>query len=427
MESVPEITIIVVCLALSAFFSGSETALLRLSITEVDREAREARGPSILAVRELLNHTSQLLVTILLGNNLVNILAASVASALFVMYLGEQMGVLASTAALTIVVLVFCEVLPKAIAARNPSRFAHAIGLPLYLIHQALRPVHLAYDRILEPLVARVSGGHVYEEMPPDEVLRLALRAGKGQPQGSPLSIIAAAADATDTTVEEIMVARSEIVAFPVDTPPQELLERMLAERFTRFPLYADSIDHFEGIVHMKDLVQLVHDGGRDVRPILKPVLRVPEGKRILVLLGEMQRSFNHIAVVKDEFGNTEGLVSVEDILEELVGEIRDEFDTEELLALRPEGENTFRVLGRVRIVDFNRETGWDLPGERGETVGGMVFNALGRAPHRGDVVEVPGYRLEVAEVSGTRVARVRVRRIPPPEDEGNGASEAPH
>jgi Mg2+/Co2+ transporter CorB len=358
MDSMTALLVILGCFLLSAFFSGSETALLRLRASEVEREAKSGRGPSAPALRELLRSTSRLLVTILLGNNLVNLLAASVASAVAVAALGEQAGVLVATLVLTVTVLVFCEVLPKAVAARNPSRFAHAIALPLYLMHQGLRPVHVAYDRWLEPLVKRISGGAATDEsIPPDEVLRIAMRAGKGQPQGTPLAIIAAAADAVDTEVHEIMVPSSEIVAYPIATPPAELLEKFIEERYTRAPLYKVSIDRFEGVVHLKDLVKLVRDGGTNLRGILKPVLRVPEGKRILELLTEMQRAF-----------------------EELVGEIRDEFDSEELETIRPSGENAYQVMGRLHVVDFNRQTGWEVPAERGETLAGLTFNVRARA-----------------------------------------------
>jgi CBS domain containing-hemolysin-like protein len=412
MESMPELLVILACFALSAFFSGSETALLRLRETDVEREAESGGGPSAPAIRELLRSTSRLLVTILLGNNVVNLLAASVASALAVAALGEQAGVLVATLVLTLIVLVFCEVLPKAVAARNPERFAHAIALPLYLAHQGLRPVHIAYDRWLEPVVRRISGGAASDEsMPPEEVLRIAMRAGKGQPQGTPLAIIAAAADAVDTQVHEIMVPSSEIVAYQINTPPAQLLEEFLEERYTRAPLYKESIDRFEGVVHLKDLVKLVRDGGTDLRGILKPVLRVPEGKRILDLLTEMQRAFVQLAVVKDEFGNTEGIVTQEDILEELVGEIRDEFDSEELETIRPSGDNAHQAMGRLHVVDFNRQTGWDVPAGRGETLAGLIFNVLGRAPRKGDVAHVAGYDLGVIDVSGTRITRVLVRK----------------
>ncbi|MBW2237282.1 MAG: HlyC/CorC family transporter, partial [Deltaproteobacteria bacterium] len=398
----------------SAFFSGSETALLRLRDEQVERDVREARGPAVLAVQSLLRSTSRLLVTILLGNNVVNILAASVASAMAVYYLGEQMGIIVATISLTVVILIFCEVLPKALAAHNPRRFSRLVALPLYLLHQGLRPVHALFDRFVEPFVEAVAGGSVGEEegaASGQDLLTLALAAGRGQPEGSPLAIIGAAADAEDTTVGQIMVPRAEIVAFPHDTPPTELLERMLGDRYTRVPIYRDSIDTILGKIHLKDLVRLVREGRDDLHSVLRPVLRVPPRKPILSLLSDMQRAFAHVAVVKDEFGVTQGLVTQEDILEELVGEIRDEFDREELLTIRRQDDGSYEVLGRVKVADFNRETGLEIPAEPGDTLSGLVFNIVGRPPRQAETVQVGDYTLSVLDVSGTRITQVGVTR----------------
>jgi magnesium and cobalt exporter, CNNM family len=417
---VGSILIIAVCLVASAFFSASETALLRLRENEVGVETETHRGPATFAIRDLLRSTSRLLVTILLGNNVVNILGASVASAFAVVQLGPERGVVVSTAVMTVLILVFCEVLPKAVAAAHPRGIAHAVALPLYLLHQVLRPLHRVFDLAIEPLVERIVGqkegaGHDAAE----DVLRLARRARLESAEGSPLSIIGAAAQAGRLTVEEIMVPRPQIWARPVETPPTLLLEQMLEERYTRVPIFEGSIDQVLGIVHLKDLARFVHEGGRELREILKPVMRVPERKPILRLLAEMQRSFGHVAIVKDEHGLTRGMLTQEDILEEIVGEIRDEFDQEELLSIRRLGEDSWEVLGRVQVRDFNRETGSELEAESGDTLGGLVFNLLGRAPRPGDLVSLPGYEVQVAEVSGPRIARVQVRRRAEPVEAG--------
>ncbi|MDX1650043.1 MAG: hemolysin family protein [Myxococcota bacterium] len=406
--------LVLVCLALSAFFSGSETALLRLAHHEVEEGVKEARGPAALAVRDLLSHTSRLLVTILLGNNLVNILAASSASALAIHHLGERNGIFTSTIVMTLVVLIFCEVLPKAVAARHPRKIAFTVGMPLYLLHQVLRPVHAAFDKVVEPIVRRVGAPPDEGTGPPIEtVLRLA-RANQGAAkEGTPLAIIGATAGAAEMTVEEIMVPRTEIVAFPISTPPAELLERVMEERYTRVPVYEGTIDRVLGIVHLKDLVKLVREGGGDLNEIVKPVLRVPERKPILRLLQEMQSAFAHMALVKDEFGVTQGLCTQEDILEEIVGEIRDEFDREELQTIRAYPDGSYQALGRVKVLDFNRETGWEVPAERGDSLGGLVFNTLGHAPRQGDRVELGGFEMTVVGVSGSRITRVRVARLP--------------
>jgi CBS domain containing-hemolysin-like protein len=411
------LVVVLVCLALSAFFSGSETAFLRLGQHEVDEEVKAMRGPAALAVRDLLGHTSRLLVTLLLGNNLVNILGASAASVLAVHAVGERNGILVSTAVMTLLVLIFCEVLPKAVSARHPARIAFAVALPIYVIHKILRPVHILFDRIIDPVVRRVGVPDPESAASSEAVMRLARLSGKDAYDGTPLAIIGATAGAAEMTVEEIMVPRTEIVAFPLEMPPAELLEKILEERYTRVPIYREDIDHVLGVVHLKDLIQHVREGGPELQPILKPVIRVPERKPILRLLTEMQRGFVHLALVKDEFGVTQGLVTQEDILEEIVGEIRDEFDREELQTIRATGEHTYQALGRVKVLDFNRETGWEVPARRGDSLGGLVFNTLGHAPRQGDKVRLEGFEITVAGVSGSRITRVNITRIQDEEE----------
>ncbi len=426
MDVTTLLAIVAGCLVLSAFFSGSETALMRLSQHDVEEEVKELRGPQAVAARDLLSHTSRLLVTILLGNNLVNILGASAASAVAITLLGEQTGLLVSTALMTLMVLIFCEVLPKAMAARNPRRIGFAVALPIYVLHQLLRPLHILFDRIVEPVVRRVGPPEGEENLAATEtILRLARASkesngsGAPQPEATPLSIIGATAGAAEMTVEEIMVRRAEIVAFPATTPPADLLESVLEERYTRVPIFRDSIDDVLGVCHLKDLIELVRAGGDEgVADILKPVLRVPGRKPILEILAEMQRTFVHMAIVKDEFGLTLGLCTQEDVLEEIVGEIRDEFDREELQTIRELGDG-FEALGRIKVLDFNRSSGWEVPAERGDTLGGLVFNTLGHAPHQGERVALPGFEITVTGVSGSRITRVRV--VQADHEEGTG------
>ena len=409
------VLIIVACLAASAFFSGSETALFRLRSHDLDGENKDQVGPADVAVRDLTSSSSRLLVTILLGNNVVNILGASVASGLAISLLGTELGIPTATFVMTLLVLLLCEILPKAVAARHPRGVSRVVGLPLYLFHQVLRPVHGLFDRCIEPLVRRVTGGVEGDEsLGSEEVLRLAREAlDDVEDAGSPLAIIGATSNAAEMDVSEIMVPRTEIEAYPTDTPVSELIEKLLEGRYTRVPIYEESIDHVLGVIHLKDLMKLHRADGKELFGILKPVLRVPERKPILRLLTEMQRAFCHVALVKDEFGVTQGLVTQEDILEEIVGEIRDEFDSEELLTIRKLRDGSYEVLGRVSVLDFNRESGWQVPAEKGDTIGGLCFNTLERAPRKGEKICVPGYAIECIDVSGSRITRVKVTEEP--------------
>ncbi|MGB0619106.1 MAG: hemolysin family protein [Myxococcota bacterium] len=409
------VLIIVACLAASAFFSGSETALFRLRSHDLDGENKDQVGPADVAVRDLTSSSSRLLVTILLGNNVVNILGASVASGLAISLLGTELGIPTATFVMTLLVLLLCEILPKAVAARHPRGVSRVVGLPLYLFHQMLRPVHGLFDRGIEPLVRRVTGGVEGDEsLGSEEVLRLAREALDDiEDAGSPLAIIGATSNAAEMDVSEIMVPRTEIEAYPTDTPVSELIEKLLEGRYTRVPIYEESIDQVLGVIHLKDLMKLHRADGKELFGILKPVLRVPERKPILRLLTEMQRAFCHVALVKDEFGVTQGLVTQEDILEEIVGEIRDEFDSEELLTIRKLRDGSYEVLGRVSVLDFNRESGWQVPAEKGDTIGGLCFNTLERAPRKGEKICVPGYAIECIDVSGSRITRVKVTEEP--------------
>ena len=418
MSALTALLIVVACIALSAFFSASETALLRLREHEIADDVEKGDGPAALAVRDLVSSTSRLLFTILLGNNIVNILGATVAAVPFVALLGPEWGVVTSAIVMTLVVFLFGEIVPKTVAAHHPRGVSRLVAIPLYLVHQLLRPLHLLMDRSITPFVERISGseeGSAAGHSRTEEILRLArqVRVDEAPPaSGSLDAIIGAAAGASEMTVSDIMVSRAEVTAYPVGTPAAEILRHVIEERYTRVPVYEGSIDQVVGVLHLKDLVKLVQDGGSDVRGILKNVLRVPERKPILPLLADMQHAFLHMAIVKDEFNVTLGIVTQEDILEELVGEIRDEFDHEELLTIRRLADDHFEALGRVKVLDFNRESGWTIPAERGDTLAGLVFNRLGRAPRRWESVDLPGYEIVVVDVSGSRISQVRVRRI---------------
>lgn len=406
------VIVILVCMCLSAFFSGSEIALMRLDPGELEAEVQEGKSPAAVAARNLLRSMSRLLTTILLGNNLVNILGAVCASSLAVHYLGEKWGIIVSTVVMTILILLFSEILPKSIAARNPRRTTSLVALPLYLIHHSLFFVHIIVDKIIEPIARRVFGGEVERRDPEQELLRLSRHVKQHASDASPLSIIAGAAEAANRTVSEIMVPRAEIVAFPANSTVERLLDYLVEEGHTRVPIYTDSIDNITGVLHIKDLIKHFRMGKTDIHEIIKPVLRVPERREILPLLRDMQHTFAHMAIVKDEFGVTQGLVTQEDILEEIVGEIRDEFDHEELETLQQIRPDCYEAIGRLSVLDFNRETDWDVEAEPGDTLSGLVFNLLGRAPKRGDNVMWRNYKLSVTGMSGSQITRIRIQKL---------------
>lgn len=407
--------VIALCLLCSAFFSGSETALLRLSRREMEQEAKqEDSGLAATAARELLKNTSRLLVTLLIGNNLVNILGAVVASALAVSLLGERLGILVATLVMTLLVLIACEIFPKALAARSPKRVGLLIAMPVYLLHQLLRPVHILFDHTIEPILRRF-GAAEREGLTAETLMRLARDESEENGEGEeaekpkPLAIIGATAGAAEMQVEEIMTPRAEIFAVSVTEAPAEVLKTLLEGRYSRIPVYEDSIDNVLGICHLKDLARHLHSGnGFSLREILKPALKVPERKPILQLLADMQSRSLHMAIVQNAEGDTLGLCTQEDILEEIVGEIRDEFDSEELNMIH-KTDSFCEAPARVKVRDFNRSTGLSVPAERGDTLGGLVFNTLGRAPNPDECVEIPGFKLTITGAIDNPKTRVRI------------------
>ena len=411
--------IVIICLLLSAFFSGSETALLRLTKDMIEKDLEKSGRLSIMAAKELIKTPAKLLVTILLGNNVVNILGASCASALGVYYFGEQKGIVISTVAMTLIVLIFSEILPKSIAAKNPGKLGYFVALPLYIIHKVSTPIHFLYERTIDPLVRLIAGKQSEGPLAStaESIMKLAegLKVRKGD--GTPIPIIgSAAAAAASLYAEDILISRAEIFALDEETSILEAEKLLGKSRYTRAIVYQDSLDKIHGIIHLKDLVRANNSEDQEekktVKDLIKPVLFVPGKMPILSVLPRMQKGLIHTAIIQDAFGVTKGMLTQEDILEEIVGEIRDEFDTDELKRIKKISVGNYQVLGNLSLHDFNRETGWNLPGERGESISEILYTELGRAPKKDDSITFESYSLKVLDMSGKRLARIEITKV---------------
>lgn len=403
--------IIFVCIIVSAFFSGSETALLRLTEDQIDRDLKKKPNPGMLAAQVLIKSSSKLLVTILMGNNVVNILAASCASAVAVYYLGDEVGLLVSTVAMTAIVLIFAEVLPKAVAASNPRLVSYRVALPLYLIHKLATPFHILFDKCIDPLVRKIAGKGEDDILDAENILRMARNIDTHKSDGTPMPIIWSAVQAANLTAEHIMTPNSKIFACSIKESPKNILDKVIERRFTRVPIFEGDINKIIGTIHLKDLIRQINDESLEIEDIIKPVLRVPERKSILELLAELQEKSIHMAIVKDEHGSTRGVVTLEDVLEELVGEIRDEFDSIELNSIKKVSTNVYDVVGTILVQDFNKETGWDLNAALGDTLAGLIFNTLGRIAKQNDKIKLTGYSLKVAKFRNNKIQVVTVTR----------------
>lgn len=415
-----ELVVLVVCLILAGVASGAETALTAIGRVGA-RSLEERNVPGSRAVAYLRRDPSLFLSTILIINSVALIVASSVGTLLMVHNLQSPWGEIAATAGLSVVVLIFAELTPKNIAVRQPERIALLLSRPVRLASQILHPAIVVLGAAVA-VIMRVLGQGGYNKPTPvitEEQLRqiVTVSEAEGVLEEEEHDMIRGIFDFGSTTVGEVKVPRVDMVTVPVQTPLLEALDVILQEGHSRIPVYEDSVDNIVGILYDKDLLKYVRENQLDVnlRDVVRPALHVPESKAVDELFRELQQQKVHIAIVLDEYGGTDGLVTLEDLLEEIVGEIQDETDRESPL-LKQIDENTYDVSAMIDMEQLNEELGLELPINGVETLGGFVYEQVGQVPPVGEIVESDSITIEVVEVEGRRIRTLRVcRRQPNP------------
>jgi putative hemolysin len=401
------IGILLVC---SAFFSGSEAALFSLNTVQVER-LRERGGVAGRLIAALLQRPTNLIITFLVGNEIVNV-ALSVTATSFALILYGSGGEFLAILATMIVLLLFGEVTPKSLAVRYPERIAQLVAWPIQAFAYAITPLRWS----LRKLVDAVMGEHAERPISlitADEFKTLVeISEDEGIIDQDERDLIQRVFEFGGHRVSEIMTPRTDIFALEVNEPLATALPKIRENRFSRIPVYEGTIDQIIGILYAKDLLPYSRHPEREVmlRDLLHPVFFVPESKRIDDLLREFQRNKVHMAIVVDEYGGVSGLVTMEDALEELVGEIVDEFDTEEILC-RQIDPQTYVVSARLALDEFNAQLGVSIPREDADTIGGHVFHLFGKLPKRGESVSAHGLTFTIEHIKGTRIMEIRVRR----------------
>jgi magnesium and cobalt exporter, CNNM family len=403
-------------LVASAILAGAEAAYFSLGrLGTTPPEGQGSRAERMLA--QLMARPHDLLITILVGITLVNIAATALATSVADSLLGPG-AVAVVIPVMVFLIVIFGEVLPMTIAVDSPRRFALTVAYPVCLLAYLLTPVQRilgAFTNMIERAVSR-------EETPQTAITEAELRTlvevghREGVVERTEREMIHGVFELGDTTVWDIMTPRTDVFGVAATTPPDRLLSDVRAHLHHRVPVYEGSLDHVVGILSTKDLLPYYRGipADFDLRRLLVPPYFVPQTKRADALLREFQAKKLRTAIVVDEYGGTAGLVTLEDILEEVVGEIRDEFETEERLAQKID-ERTWRVAAKMAIADFNSVTGLAISDENFETVGGWVLDLFGRVPHRGETIEAGGIRVSVEKVHRTRVLEVLVRLPAPP------------
>jgi len=415
------ICFILLLLVLSAFFSGSETALTGASRPLMHQLERRGDKKAII-VNKLYNDKNRLIGAILLGNNLVNILASALATSVLIALFGEA-GVVYATIAMTILVLVFSEILPKTYALENADKMALAIAPVIRPIVIVLSPITATIQTIVF-FTLRIFGARTGDDDNAElsaEELRGAIDLHEGNDTeviNHERAMLRSVLDLNEVQVVEIMVHRKSTTLIDADLPAEEIVDQALISPFTRIPLWRDKPENIVGVIHAKGLLRAIRaQNGRaeglDINALTTPPWFVPETTTLLDQLQAFRQRHEHFALVVDEYGSLQGIVTLEDILEEIVGDISDEHDVMVSgVEIRPDGG--YLVDGTVTIRDLNRQFDWDLPDEEAATIAGLILYESRRIPEVGQAFIFHDFRMEVRKRLRNQITEVKIKPLKP-------------
>ena len=408
------IATVLVCVLLSAAFAGSETALTassRATMLQLERQGDRRAG----IVNRLLEARERLISALLIGNNAVNIIASSLATGVLIGSFGDR-GVLYSSLAMTVVIVVFAEVLPKTAAFNDPDRVALVVARPIAWTVRLLGPVLTAVEALVGWLLRRFG---LQADGPAILSAREELRGAvdllhrEGGVEKHDRDMLSGLLDLRDLTVSDVMIHRTEMITINADGPPEEVAKAALEAAVTRIPLWRGKADNIIGIVHAKDLLRAIHaaDGDLakiDIAAVARPPWFVPDIRPLSEQLKAFRRRKTPLALVVDEYGELMGLVTLEDILEEIVGDISDEHDIA-VPGVRRQPDGSVNVDGGVPIRDLNRAMDWNLPDDEATTIAGLVIHEARLIPEPGQTFTFHGFRFRVLRRHRNRITVLRI------------------
>ena len=410
-DRVWKIVILIICLVLSALFSASETALMSLSKIRV-KQMIENREKGANRINKLLSDPSRLLSAILIGNNVVNIGASSLMTSLAIDAFGNT-GVGVATGIMTLLILVFGEITPKSLAAKNSEKISVRLSGFIEFVTNLLTPISFVLNIITDFLV-KLLGGEVDKKKPfiTQEELKTIVNVSykEGVLEGEEKDMIYNVFDFSDSQVNDVMVPRTEIVAIDVDLPYEEIIKIINKEQYSRIPVYENTIDNIIGILYVKDLLFLDvnKESPFDLRKYIRQPYFTPEYKSIKELFKEMRTNRNHMVVIIDEYGGTEGIVTIEDVVEEIVGDIEDEYD-KKIKEIEVIKEDEYLVNGNVRIDTINELIGTHIESKDFDTIAGFVIGIIDRLPEAGEEIEYENIRFIIENIERKRIKKIRI------------------
>ncbi|WP_448820899.1 hemolysin family protein [Cetobacterium sp.] len=417
MDTYRDIIILVVLILLSGFFSASETALTSFKTTDLE-DIEKSNKKTAHLLKKWLKSPNEILTGMLLGNNIVNILGSSIATALAINIMGNSPRSLAIvTGIMTVLILIFGEITPKIMAKNNSKGFSKLVIAPMYYFGVIMKPIVkvLMWTSIL---IGRILGVEVKTEniMFTEEDLISFVNVGEAEGiiEEEEKEMIHSIVGLGETNAKEIMTPRTSMFAVEGNKTLDDIWDEMIEAGFSRIPVYEDTIDNIIGVLYTKDVLNYLKEHSTDtqIKELVREAYFVPETKSIIEILQEFKSKKVHIALVLDEYGGIGGILTIEDLLEEIVGEIRDEFDNEEEESIKEIDDNRYEVDAMLDIETINKNLNIDLPiSEDYESLGGLIMSELGKIPAIGDIVDFQNVRLVVVEVEKMRVSKVEIQR----------------
>jgi len=415
------LAVVIVCLLLSAFFAGSETALTASSRASMARLEKQGNKAAAL-VNRLLESRERLIGALLLGNNAVNIAASALTTGILLAWFGSA-GVLYATIVMTAVVVIFSEVLPKTAAFNAPDRIALIVAKPMHWVVRLLAPVLMGIEALVRWLLMLMGMklGEDHDVLTAHERLRGAIDMfhREGDVEKLDRDMFGGVLDLRELAVSDVMIHRTNMISLNADDPPEDLVNAVIASPVTRIPLWRGNQENIVGVLHVRDLLRALHavDGDAskvDIAGLMQSPWFVPETRPVSEQLKAFRRRKTQLALVVNEYGDVEGLVTLEDILEEIVGDITDEHDVA-MPGVRRQPDGSVNVDGAVPIRDLNRVMDWNLPDAEATTIAGLVIHEARSIPEVGQSFTFHGFRFRVLRRARNRITALRIQPLPQP------------
>lgn len=420
-DHIATIIFIIILVAFSAFFSATETSFTSANKIRLKSKADNGSKSAARALK-IINRFDKTLTTILIGNNIVNILTSSLATVMCIDLFKEN-GSLISTIATTFIVLIFGEILPKTVAKAHAESFICAVSLPISILITVFTPLSAFFLLLQKGATKLFSGKNKEVSMTEQELMHIIDEIeDEGVLEEQESDLVRSALVFDETVVSEVITPRVNITAVEINSGTDKVKELFLSESYSRLPVYEKTIDHIVGVITQKDFFErMVRGGTFYIRDIIQDTMHIPDLMKLSDVLRQMQKKKIHLAVVVDQYGGTEGIVTLEDILEELVGEIWDE-DDEITAPVKFISETVFETTGEVSQNDFNRffeARGMDYKLDtESNTVGGWIFELFGRIPEAGDTIETDKFRITVESLDNFRIGTIRFEILAPQKSE---------